>query len=139
MDAESEVISCHGKSFALLAGFRYLRLRDSLTIDSGATARSAVGATPFTVFSHESFRTLNEFYGSQVGLDTHYRWGCFSIEFIGKLAVGWVHQDVRIDGYSTQQAGAATPVLFPNQTALFVQPTNAGSHSRNKFAVKPAC
>jgi hypothetical protein len=44
---------------------------------------------------------------------------------------------VRIDGYSTTQLGAAPPVLFPNQSILLVQPSNAGTHSRNRFAVLP--
>jgi hypothetical protein len=120
-----------------LAGLRYLRLKDSLTVDSGATIRQDPTATPFIIQSHESFRALNEFYGAQVGFDSHYHWGCFSVEFVGKLAAGWVRERVRIEGYSTTQEGTATPVVYPNQSVLLVQPSNAGSYSRNKFAVLP--
>jgi Putative beta barrel porin-7 (BBP7) len=118
-------------------GLRYLNLRDSVTIDSGATINNTTGAPPFTITSHEAFKATNEFYASQVGLETHYRWGCFTIEFTGKVAVGWVNQEVRIDGFSTTQTGAAAPVVFPNQSILYVQPSNVGNHSRDKFAIMP--
>lgn len=120
-----------------LLGLRYLNLKDSLTIDSGVTNADPRGGPSFTINSHEGFRARNEFYGSQVGFETHYRWGCYSLEVTGKFAAGWVHQEVRIDGFSTTQLGAATPTLFPNQSILLVQPSNAGTHSRNRFAVLP--
>ena len=118
-----------------LFGLRYLNLKDSLTVDSGVTINSATGAPPFLINSHEAFDAKNQFYGSQIGLETHYRWGCFSLELTGKFAMGWVDQDVRIEGGSTTQIGAAPPTVFPNQSILLVQPTNAGDHSRNRFAV----
>jgi hypothetical protein len=119
------------------SGLRYLNLRDSLTIDSGVSIRDSVGATPFTVLSHEGFKATNEFYAGQVGLETHYHWGCFSIEFTGKFAFGSVHQEARIDGFSTTQVGAAPPTTFPNQSILLVQPSNVGTFTRNRFAVMP--
>ena len=61
-----------------------------------------------------------------------------SVEFTGKLATGWVHQEVRIDGFSTTQTGTAPPQVFPNQSILLVQPTNAGRESRNALAVVPS-
>jgi hypothetical protein len=121
----------------LLFGLRYLNLKDSTTIDSGATINSTTGAPPFMINSHESFAARNEFYGSQFGFETHYRWGCYSLEVTAKCAFGWVNQDVRIEGVATSQSGTAAPIVFPNQSILLVQPTNAGDHSRNHIAVLP--
>jgi hypothetical protein len=120
-----------------LGGFRYLNLRDSNTIDSGATISSPTGGPPFAITSHENFKATNQFYGGQFGVETHYRYGCFTLNFTAKAATGWVKQEVHIDGFSTTQVGAAPVQTFPNQSILYVQPTNAGSFSRNIFAVLP--
>jgi Putative beta barrel porin-7 (BBP7) len=120
-----------------LSGFRYFNLRDSVTIDSGVNIDNFSNGMPLAVFSHEQFKASNEFYGSQVGLQTHYRYGCFSMDLTGKFAVGWVHQQVQIDGFSTTQLGASPPQAFPNQSILYVQPTNAGNYSRDHIAIMP--
>jgi hypothetical protein len=119
-------------------GFRYMRLRDAVTINSGATILDPTGAAPpFTITSNEAFRATNTFYGWQTGLETHYRWGCWNLELIGKFAAGWVRQEVNISGQSTTQLGTAPPIVFPNQSILFVQKSNAGSYHRDRFAVLP--
>jgi hypothetical protein len=120
-----------------LGGFRYMQLKDSTTVDSAADILDPNTGVPFIITSHEGFHAKNEFYGPQVGLETHYRWGCFSIEFTGKFAAGWVDQKVDIEGGSTTQVGNAPVQSFPSQSVLFVQPTNAGNHNRSRFAVLP--
>lgn len=120
-----------------LLGFRYLNLKDSLTIDSGASIRQNPGDPPFILTSHESFQALNEFYGAQTGFDSYYRWGCFTAQFTGKIAFGEIRERVLIDGYSTTQTGNGPVQVFPNQSILLVQPSNAGQHSRTRFAVLP--
>ena len=120
-----------------LLGYRYLKLKDSLTIDSAASVRQDVNSVPFNLTSHESFQAVNEFWGVQTGLDTYYRWGCFTTRFVGKVAFGEVREEVRIEGYSTTQTGNGPVQVFPNQSILLVQPTNAGEHSRTRFAVLP--
>jgi Putative beta barrel porin-7 (BBP7) len=120
-----------------LAGVRYLNLRDAVTVDSGAAVRADATAAPFNIFSHESFRALNEFYGAQVGFDSHSHYGCWTLDLSGKAAFGWVHQQMDISGFATTQQGTAAPVFLPNESILYVQKSNAGRYSRDRFAVVP--
>jgi hypothetical protein len=121
-----------------LLGLRYLQLRDSVTVDSGATITDPTGANPpFKITSNESFHSTNQFYGSQIGFDAHSRYGCFDFEFMGKFAAGWVHQEVTIAGVATTQSGNGPVDVFPNESILYVQRTNAGTYSRDRFAVVP--
>jgi hypothetical protein len=121
-----------------LLGLRYLQLRDGVTVDSGATITDPNGAfPPFKITSNESFRATNQFYGSQIGFDAHSRYGCFDFEFSGKFAAGWVHQEVSIAGVATTQSGDGPIDVFPNESILYVQRTNAGTYSRDRFAVMP--
>jgi hypothetical protein len=55
----------------------------------------------------------------------------------GKLAAGWVEQEVNIAGFATTQQGTAAPVFLPDESILYVQRSNAGNYSRNRFAVLP--
>ncbi|HEY1380418.1 MAG TPA: BBP7 family outer membrane beta-barrel protein, partial [Gemmataceae bacterium] len=119
-----------------LAGLRYLNLKDSVTINSAIAIRPAPGATPFVIASNESFRARNQFYGSQIGFDSHSQYKCWTLDVTAKLASGWVHQEVDIAGSASQQFGSAVQV-FPNESILYVQPTNVGRYSRDRFAVVP--
>lgn len=125
-----------GERADYLAGFRYLNLRDSVTINSAVAIRDQIGATPFVIASHESFRATNQFYGGQVGFDSIAHCGRIAFQVTGKFAMGWVDQDVRIEGFAAT-GGNQPPQLFPNQSILYVQPTNVGQFSRSRFAVMP--
>jgi hypothetical protein len=120
-----------------ITGFRYLNLRESLTIDSGVTLLDPTGGPPLTISSHEAFRATNQFYGSQVGIESHYSFRRLTLDVTGKVALGWVHQEVRIEGSAQSQVQGQPAQNFPNESILFVQPTNAGSHSRDHFAAVP--
>jgi hypothetical protein len=120
-----------------LSGFRYFNLREALSIDSGAQFLSPAGAVTQTFDSLESFRTRNEFYGGQMGVESHFYRGCWTLDLCGKLAMGNVHQDVSIQGGTLVTQPGAPAQFFPNQSLLFVQPTNAGQYDRNIFAVMP--
>jgi hypothetical protein len=120
-----------------LLGYRYLNLKDSISIDSAASVRADANSPPFNITSHESFFARNEFWGAQTGFDTYYRWGCFTVQFTGKIAFGEVRERVLIDGVLTTQAGNNPVQVFPNESILLVQPSNAGFHQRTRFAVLP--
>jgi hypothetical protein len=68
-------------------------------------------------------------------VESQFSYRCFTLDVIGKVAFGWVHQEVEIDGFARSQLQGQPAQLFPNQSILFVQPTNAGSYSRDRFAV----
>jgi hypothetical protein len=121
----------------VLFGLRYLRLRESIGINSGVVLADPTGGPPTSITSQELFDTENSFYGSQMGLETHWHYGCFTLDVSGKLAFGWVRQEVGISG-TTQVATPGLPTeVLANRTILFVQPTNAGNYERDRFAVLP--
>jgi hypothetical protein len=120
-----------------LAGFRYFNLKESLTISSGSQFRDAFGNVTTSFDSTESFATRNEFYGGQVGVDSHYYWGCWTLDLGSKIAFGTVSQRVGIVGSTTVTQPGQPTEFYPLQSLLYVQPSNAGSYSRDEFAVMP--
>ena len=120
--------------FDVLAGFRYLDLDESLFL----TTFIIGNGTPFTVSAFDHFATENRFYGGQIGFKTGVKRGRFSFDFIGKLALGATHQQVRVNGQITQTGfPAANGFLGTFPGGVLSQPTNLGERSRNQFAVIP--
>jgi hypothetical protein len=114
----------------LLAGFRYLELKDSLGIVSISDTIPPVG--PTTVI--DTFNTINHFYGGQVGLVVAFCRGCWFLDFRGKLALGAISRVADINGLTTFLAGGGPPVI---PGGLFAQPTNSGHHTNTAFSVVP--
>jgi hypothetical protein len=123
-----------------LAGFRYMNLRESIGIQSGT---AFFAPTPFGLIqtlaydSTETFKAENEFYGAQIGSESHFRSGRWSLDVGGKLAMGSVRQNVNISAATIVTTPNLPPQVFPNQGLLLVQLTNAGTYRRDFFAVLP--
>ncbi len=120
-----------------LVGFRYLNLREDLTITENVlnapTAPPPVNSA--RAFVYDDFATRNEFYGGQVGLDTVFSRGPWSLDVTGKVAIGDTAQNLVING--SQNVTFANGV---NQTfvgGLLAERTNIGSFHRNSFTVVP--
>ncbi len=112
-----------------LGGFRFLRLEDDIENGQQFTfAGNMVGV-------RDEFRTINNFYGGQVGLETGVRYGMLTIEARGKIALGQMQQIASVNG--------VTNVLNPDgrttilQGGLFALGTNSGRHRRHELAVIP--
>jgi hypothetical protein len=121
---------------SLLAGFRYLELKESLETVADLTpgTGTSVGHGPETALDSR-FATRNMFYGGQVGADIAYFYRGFSLDLTGKVAVGGTHEAAAIDG-GTQVAGlSATPITYP--FGLLAQPSNIGLYSRDIIAWLP--
>ena len=120
-----------GPRLNLLAGFRYLDISENLRVNDV----SVNSATGFAASSFDSFGTLNQFFGGQIGL----RWGFqgerLSTSFTGKIAYGAMLEHVRIDGgtsVSTPNAGTATA-----SGGILALPTNIGSYNRTQGTFIP--
>jgi hypothetical protein len=116
---------------ALLFGVRYLDLTEQL--DLSGTLDDNV----FDIHSRfrEAFGVRNQFYGSQIGTLLGWRRSCFTVDFLGKIAIGATHEVVNIGGTSTF-SGTGTP----NGTfagAILTQPSNIGRQSTENLAVVP--
>jgi hypothetical protein len=130
-------------SFDLLAGFRYLDLREVLTIDTSAAAlglaQVAFGGDffgpPGAVTTSDQFGTRNHFYGGQLGARAEWTYGRLCCNLLGKVALGDTHQVSEVAGSSSLVVGGVPAATLPG--GIFALPTNIGRFSGNDFAVVP--
>jgi len=122
---------CFGdSSFDLLAGFRYLDL--STSIDYNSEIDFASGDT--RVFTN-TFGARTQFYGAQIGAAFDIRAGAWTLDVIGKVALGTVHESVEIDGQTTDTFADGTVQTFPG--GVLAQPSNMGRFTRSEFSAVP--
>jgi hypothetical protein len=133
-----------GCTVNLLTGFRYFELNENLEMASRSTLLNGSTATfdgkqytaPATIEVRDQFTTINQFYGGNVGLMTENRWGRWSTNVTGKLAMGVMHQRINIDGRSALAdplRGIASTVVG----GLFANSTNIGRYTNDEFCVIP--
>jgi hypothetical protein len=131
MEANARVNLC-GDCFYradLLAGFRYLELKDNLNIVSVSDTIPPSGPTTVA----DTFRTANRFYGAQVGAAIDFCRGPWYLDFRGKFALGAIDRVVGIEGTTTMTANGLSVV----PGGLFAQSTNIGRHAGTAFGVVP--
>jgi hypothetical protein len=131
-------------SVDLLIGFRYLNLDQSLTISQssdllGGGVLGFAGSTvlaPGTVGVVDSFHTLNQFYGGQIGseIEFHPYWRLF-LQVDGKLGFGDTHQSVTANGF-TSLANTGAPGAVTSGGLLAVA-GNSGTQTRDAFTFVP--
>jgi hypothetical protein len=120
----------------LFAGFRYLDLADQLTIQENLV----LGANnPFpagtAVQVNDSFRTHNQFYGGQIGIEGEARSGQFFLNGRFSMALGGTAELVTINGNQF-----VTPPGGPTQTftgGLLALSSNIGAHPDGAFSFVP--
>jgi hypothetical protein len=119
-----------------LAGPRYLQLDEGLNIHESLLGQA--GAGPFAgshIDVDDHFDTRNQFYGGQVGLDYRLNRGPFSIDLVGKVALGDSHEVVSIQG--AQRVVSPTGAVSTFNGGLLALPSNSGQFTRDQFAVVP--
>jgi len=120
---------------SILAGFRYIDLREGLSIASTETLLPPGGAASYT--GSDYFLTKNQFFGAQLGVKAQRQVGQFDGSIVAKVALGDNYQTVSISGNSlVVGAGFGLPPgITPG--GIFAQTTNMGQQTRNQFAVVP--
>jgi hypothetical protein len=111
-----------GFRFELLAGYRYQRLSDGLSISDTSTIN-----TVNTLAVFDQFHTANRFSGAEVGFATELHKCRWSLETDLKLGLGDTRSVVNIVGSSTND-----PV-----GGLLAQPSNSGSWVSSQFSAVP--
>jgi hypothetical protein len=128
-----------GCSIDYLIGARYLYLRDELTMHQDVTLL-ANGIIPFlgveqgagsNFMFDDSFRSVNRFYGGQIGTRFNYTYCKWDVGATLKLAMGVTTHVVDIDGATTLNATTTAP------GGTIAQPSNMGRHSSSQFSVVP--
>jgi Putative beta barrel porin-7 (BBP7) len=127
----------------LLAGYRYLDLREDLlfhdaltplvpnylTFDGGAVN------PPSTLGDFDGFRTRNHFYGGQVGARWQGTFGPLAVSALAKVALGATEQRAQVEGASALLTPGAAAVVAPG--GILALPSNGGSYSHSAFSVVP--
>jgi len=123
----------------LLGGYRYFSFREDLTITERLKATAPIGDwdAGTTQDSWDSFTTDNDFHGGELGLNAEFYRGPWALNLVAKLALGNVHQEVKIDGSTTIVTPGPNSQTDESAGGLLSQPTNIGYRSRNEFAVLP--
>ena len=119
----------------LLGGFRFLDLDENLSITENPTAFSN-GQLLAAFQLNDQFRTQNQFYGGQLGLDAQFRCDRWTLDVRGKIAMGDVHQTVDING-STSATIPGISGTIVNSGGLLALSSNIGQYHRDRFAVIP--
>jgi hypothetical protein len=127
----------------LLAGFRQVSLREDLNYATAAHNLAAGGGASFlgttldpgfTVATFDGFRTENLFNGGQIGARLDRRWGPLTVDLVGKLAFGSMHEVVVIQGQTV--TNAPLPVMQA-LGGIYAQGSNIGHYTHDVFALVP--
>jgi hypothetical protein len=134
INADLTLVHNDGFQFVALAGFRYLDLRESLSID---TVSSDLLTAPNTVLTQSDlFGTANQFYGGQIGGRLSWQGGRLGLDLTGKLDLGLTHQTVDVSGFSSQTGPGGVNGTFPG--GFFTQTSNIGRTTANQFGIIPS-
>jgi hypothetical protein len=126
----------HGYRVDAIGGFRYLDLRERLSIAESLQVSPNSPAFPGdTVLAVDQFDTHNQFYGVQIGVRGEVWRDRWFANVTGKLALGDTHQTVDINGSTTLTTPAGVVTVLPG--GLLALPSNIGHYSRDQFSVVP--
>ena len=119
----------------VLAGYRYLYLGEGLHVNTNSTSLDTSAPTGTAFMVNDSFDTRNNFNGGQLGLNLQVTHGCWTLDLLGKLALGGVSQRVRINGGTqTTTPGGTTSWASGGILALG---SNIGTFNQTQFGVLP--
>ena len=127
----------HCERFDFLLGYRFARLDDGLEIRQSSQWTKAQGIIPpgTTKDLFDSFDTENQFNGGELGLAYRERMGQWSLEILGKVALGNTASQVRVDGATVTTLPDGRSATFVG--GLLAQETNIGTFQQNQFSVIP--
>ncbi len=123
-----------------LMGYRYMRLGEGLTVTEqfartpGSPASIGV-PDAMAGLVQDSFKTVNQFHGGQIGLVGELRRGRWYLDGKAKIALGTVYQTAEIGG--SQQIMFSDGSVRPFPGGLLAQQSNMGKYTQNQFAVLP--
>jgi hypothetical protein len=123
-----------------LVGYRYLDLREDLTINETFVrtpgSDPTIGIPAMSGIIADRFRTTNTFHGGQIGLAASVNRGRWSLDYRGTVAFGTVFQSADISGSQTLAFADGTVGVVPGGL-LAVPGTNIGHFTQSRFAVVP--
>ena len=124
-----------GVHFVGLAGYRNLSLQENLTFSTTSTNTNPLALDVFR--TTDNFHTANDFHGGQIGLRSDYCVGPVTLTSTGKVALGHMRQQTRIDGslVTNDFNGLGVPQTF--NSGYLATDTNSGTFGRDRIAIVP--
>jgi hypothetical protein len=133
---------CCGCCYRLdaVAGFRYLRISDTLGIEENLVSTDTTGASlvPLgtTIMVSDRFETSNDFYALDLGLRGQIQRGPWILRGNLDLAIGDNHEILEITGSTTVTVpGVPPPVVHSG--GLLALSSNIGHYTRDRVEVVP--
>jgi hypothetical protein len=100
------------KSYAMI-GYRYFRYDERLTASQSISPTDATFTPGTQIVSNDNFYTRNEFNGGDLGFRWEFFYENFSLELLGKVAVGRMNRTININGDQTITVPGTTPIVQP--------------------------
>lgn len=128
-DCRLDAGDSYGFRWDVLLGYRYNQLDDDLLIQEAIET-----AGPTTIQLYDSFESNNDFHGVDMGLNALFRHNRWSLELLGKMALGNTRSRIWIDGGTVTTSGG---VVDNDPGGMLALTTNMGSYTQNNMAVIP--
>lgn len=124
LDMSKRFITTENISVEGLAGYRFMNFGDDLLVNSQLTTIGGPFVTGTKIAAVDQFNARNNFNGGEMGFRGKFAFNRLSLDLLGKLAVGEMHQTITALGAtSTTVPGQATTTVGGGLLAL-------GSNSR---------
>lgn len=117
-------------------GYRNTRLHDSINLNAATLNVIDIGLTPAdtAVSLRDTFDAKNQFHGIDLGITGQSQEGCWSLDFMLKVALGVIDQEVTVGGNQITDGPTGRAV---NVGGLFSQETNLGKNDQSEFGFIP--
>lgn len=114
-------------------GYRVFGLDENLLIDERLSPVGGLIPAGTTIDVIDDFETRNRFHGVELGLTNTWQKNRWSFSALGKVALGNVNQQVRINGSTTVTVPGVAPVVQP--FGILASSSNIGEFERDRFGV----
>ena len=117
-------------------GYRNFTLDETLRLTASTLVTdAAAGIVGTQVDLNDQFDVENRFHGIDLGITGHSHQGCWSLDFLAKVALGVMEQEVDVTG--AQLISVPNLDVTRNVGGLFSQESNIGQNDESEFAVIP--
>jgi hypothetical protein len=119
----------------VVGGYRFVNLDENLLVRATRVTPPLGGDPAIVTETTDSFDTDNDFHGGEIGLLLEIYSGRWTVEMLGKCALGNNHQEVTINGFTSNSAAGAPPAFFTG--GFLALPSNIGVFDNDEFAAIP--
>ncbi len=118
-----------------IGGYRFARLIDNVNEQSDSFVFATGTTYSDYAFNYTNdYRTVNSFNGGELGLNAVYTFGRWSLDIVGKAALGNTHEYISIYNQQTEEVSNARTLPTPPYTA---NSSPLQTFSQNRFAAIP--